>query len=411
MAGAAAGLVSAPAIAQTAPRIVIVGGGFAGVSCARALRRLDERISVTLVEASRTYTVPPLVNGVLGGLRELSTQQFGYDKVASSGIHVAFATATAVDPKARNVTLSSGDKLDYERLVISPGIDFRWDALPGYSEAAAEKVPHAWTTDGAQIALLRRQLDAMEDGGVVAITVPVNPARCPPGPYERASMIAHYLKTRKPRSKLLVLDAKDTFTMQALFQAAWKELYPGLLEWVGLSGGGNPNSVDVATMTIETDFDKYKCAVANIIPAQKCGAIAVVAGVADRTGWCPIDPATFESLQQQNIHVIGDAAIAGAMPKSAFAASVEGKLCAAAILRLLAGEKPDEPRLISNCYSLIAPDYAISIAGVYHPVSGQYLEVDGAGGVSPANSPRSFRAQEAKFADVWFNTATSELFG
>ncbi len=409
--GAAASLLCAPAFAQSAPRVVVVGGGFGGASCARALRRLDERVDVTLVEASRTYTVPPLVNGVLGGLRELSAQQFGYDKIAASGIKVAFARATAVDPKARSVTLSSGDTLPYERLVVAPGIDFRWDALPGYSEAAAEKMPHAWTADGAQIALLRRQLDAMEDGGVVAITVPVNPARCPPGPYERASMIAHYLKTKKPRSKLLVLDAKDTFTMQRLFQAAWKELYPGVLEWVGLSGGGNPNSVDVASMTIETDFDKYKCAVANIIPQQKAGKIAVAAGVADRTGWCPIDPATFESLQQPNIHVIGDAAIAGAMPKSAFAAGVEGKLCAAAILRLLAGEKPDEPKLISNCYSLIAPGYAISIAGVYHPVSGQYLEVDGAGGISPQDAPRSFRAQEAKFADVWFNTATTELFG
>jgi NADPH-dependent 2,4-dienoyl-CoA reductase/sulfur reductase-like enzyme len=411
VAGAAAGMLCTPAIAQAAPRVVVIGGGFAGASCARALRQLDQGIKVTLVEARRTYTVLPLSNGVLGGLRDLAAQQFGYDKIAASGVAMVFASATAVDTKARTVGLSSGGMLGYDRLVVAPGIDFRWDALPGYNEAAAARMPHAWTTDGAQLALLHRQLEAMEDGGVVAITAPANPARCPPGPYERASMIAHYLQTKKPRSKLFVLDAKDTFTMQRLFQAGWKKFYPGLLEWVGVSGGGNPNSVDVASMTIETDFDKYKCAVANVIPPQKAGQLATIAGVADRTGWCPIDPASFESLLQANVHVIGDAAIAGAMPKSAFAGSVEGKLCAAAILRLLGGKTPDEPKLISNCYSLIAPDYAISIAGVYHPVKGDYLEVDGAGGTSPADAPASFRAQEAKFADVWFKTATNEIFG
>jgi NADPH-dependent 2,4-dienoyl-CoA reductase/sulfur reductase-like enzyme len=411
VAGAAAGLFCAPAIAQAAPRIVVVGGGFGGASCARALRESDPRIAVTLVEANRSYMVPPLSNGVLAGLRDLKAQQFGYDKIAASGIAVLFASATAVDAHARTVTLSTGDKLAYDRLVLSPGIDLRWDALPGYNEAAAARMPHAWTADAAQLQLLRRQLEAMTDGGVVAITAPVNPARCPPGPYERASMIAHYLKSKKPRSKLLVLDAKDTFSMQRLFQAAWNELYPGLLEWMGLSSGGNPTAVDVASTTIETDFDKYKCAVANIVPPQKCGAIAFAAGVADRTGWCPVDPASFESLQQPNIHVIGDAAIAGAMPKSAFAAGVEGKLCAAAIIRLLTGEKPGEPKLVSNCYALVAPDYAISIAGVYRPVGGQYVEVEGAGGVSPLDAPRAFRAQEAKYADAWFQTATSEIFG
>jgi sulfide dehydrogenase [flavocytochrome c] flavoprotein chain len=397
--------------AQSAPRVVIVGGGFAGASCARALRAADSRLAVTLVEARKTYTAPPLSNGVLGGLRDLAAQQFGYDKVAAAGINVAIAAATAVDPQARSVTLSTGDKLPYDKLVVAPGIDLRFDALRGYDEAAAAQLPHAWTNDGGQIQLLRRQIEAMDDGGLVAIVAPANPARCPPGPYERASMIASYLKTKKPRSKVVILDAKDSFTMQQLFQNAWKALYPDLIEWVSPSQGGNVASIDLSKKTIETDFDTYKFAVANVIPPQRAGKLAMLAGVADRTGWCPIDPVTFESLQQRNIHVIGDAAIAGAMPKSAFAASVEGKLCAAAIVQLLAGETPAVPKLVSNCYSLVAPDYAISIAGVYHPVDGQYVEVEGAGGVSPLNAPPSFRAEEAKFADAWFRTNTAEMFG
>jgi sulfide dehydrogenase [flavocytochrome c] flavoprotein chain len=411
--GAAAGVALWPHLAgaQAAPRVVILGGGFAGASCARALREADSRIAITLVEAQRIYTAPPLSNGVLGGLRDLAAQQFGYDRIAAAGITVAIATATGVNPQARTVTLSTGDTLAYDRLVVAPGIALKFDSLPGYSEAVAAQLPHAWTSDGAQIELLHRQIEAMDDGGLVAIVAPVNPARCPPGPYERASMIAHYLKTKKPRSKVVILDAKDSFTMQQLFQNAWKELYPNLIEWVSPSSGGNVASIDVAKKTIETDFDTYKFAVANIIPPQRAGKLAMLAGVADRTGWCPIDPITFESLQQKNIHVIGDAAIAGAMPKSAFAGSVEGKLCAAAIVRLLAGEPPAAPKLVSNCYSLIAPGYAISIAGVYHPIDGQYVEVEGAGGVSPLTAPPSFRADEAKFADAWFRTNTSEIFG
>ncbi len=410
-AGAAVALWPRAVRAQAAPRVVIVGGGFAGASCARALREIDPRVAITLVEARRTYTAPPLSNGVLGGLRDLATQQFSYDKIAAAGITVAIATATAVDPQARTVTLSTGDKLSYDKLVLAPGIALRWDALPGYSEAAAAQVPHAWTTDGAQIELLRHQLETMADGGVVAIVAPVNPARCPPGPYERASMIAHYLKTNKPRSKVVILDSKDSFTMQPLFLEAWKHLYPGIIEWKSLSSGGNAASIDIAKKTIETDFDSYQFAVANVIPPQIAGEITVKAGVADRTGWCPVDPITFESLQQKNIHIIGDAAIAGAMPKSAFAGSIEGKLCAAAIVRMLAGDAPVTPKLVSTCYSLVAPGYAISIAGVYQPVDGQYTEVNDSSGISPLDAPPAFRAEEAKFADAWFRTNTAEIFG
>src|SRR5204862_487634 len=244
---ASTALLPRPARAQgTAPRVVVVGGGFAGASCARALRQADGRIAVTLVEANATFTACPFSNAVIGGLRELSAQQFTYDRVAADGIVVARAMATAVD--AQSVTLADGAKLPYDRLVLAPGIDIKWGALPGYDEAAAAQMPHAWRA-GEQTLLLRRQLGAMDDGGLVVISAPANPYRCPPGPYERASLIAHYLKTRKPKSKVIVLDAKDAFSKQRLFQNAWKELYADRLEWISLSAGGKVTSVEPATKT------------------------------------------------------------------------------------------------------------------------------------------------------------------
>jgi sulfide dehydrogenase [flavocytochrome c] flavoprotein chain len=400
-----------PALAQgSAGRVVVIGGGFAGTTCARALKCLDPRLAVTLVEQSTTFTACPFSNEVIAGLRNLRDQEFGYEEVAHSGIALILLTATGVDPQARGVTLADGTRLPYDRLVIAPGIDLRWDALPGYGEAAAEKMPHAWKA-GAQTFLLRRQLEAMEDGGLVVIAAPANPYRCPPGPYERASLIAHYLKTKKPRSKLILLDAKDVFSKQKLFQNAWQVLYPGFIEWVPLSSGGKVTAVDPSALTLTTDFDTYKPAVANVIPAQKAGHIAELAGVADRSGWCPINPATFESTLQPNIHVIGDAAIAGAMPKSAFAANAEAKVCAAAVTALLAGGTPATPKLINACYSLVAPDYVISVAGVYHPADGQLVEVAGSGGASPLDAPAKTRAAEASIADGWFRTITAEAFG
>jgi NADPH-dependent 2,4-dienoyl-CoA reductase/sulfur reductase-like enzyme len=410
-AGASAALFPFRASGQrAAARVVVVGGGFAGASCARALRQAEPRLAVTLVEVNATFTACPLSNVVIAGLRELSAQQFTYERVAADGIAIARAAATAVDPPGRSVALADGTRLPYDRLVLAPGIDIRWGALPGYDEAAAAHMPHAWRA-GEQTVLLRQQLEAMPDGGLVAISAPANPFRCPPGPYERASLIAHYLKTRKPRSKLIVLDAKDTFSKQRLFQDAWSELYPGLLEWVPLSKGGNVTSVEAATRTLVTDFGRHTPAVANVIPPQKAGRIAEAAGVADRSGWCPIDPATFESTLVPGIHVIGDAAIAGAMPKSAFAANSQAKTCAAAVARLLAGAAPSAPKLINTCYSLIAPDYGISVAGVYTPSGGQLAEVPGSGGVSPAGAPRGTRAVEAALAEAWFRTIVGEVFG
>jgi len=406
---AAAAAFPAPLIAQGAPRVVIIGGGFGGTSCARALKQADPRIAVTLVETNPTYTAGPHSNAVLGGLADLKGQEFGYDKVKADDIDVVLSAATAIDPARKIVTLANGTTLPYERLVVSPGIGFRDGAIEGYDAAAMALMPPAFTS-GPEIGLLRRQLEAMEDGGTVIITAPVNPARCPPAPYERASLIAHYLKTSKPRSKVIVLDSKDSFTMQKLFEAAWNELYPGLITWVGLSSGGAPNAVEVSSKTVVTEFDKYSGAVVNIIPPQKAGHAADLAGVADRTGWCPVDPVTFESRLQKDVHVIGDAAIAGAMPRSASAAYSQGQICAKAIVALLAGRQPQAPVLTSSCFSLLAPHYAISQRGTYRPVDDQYNEA-GPVIISPVGAPLALRKQEADEAETWFRTITAETFG
>lgn len=407
---AAATLAPAVVRAQGAANVVVVGGGFAGTTAARTLKKLNPALVVTLVEPNATFTACPFSNGVIAGLRDLLQQQFGYDNVQRTGVTIARSTASAVDASAKTVTLADGAKLSWDRLVMTPGIDIRWDGLPGYTEAAAEKMPHAWKA-GAQTTLLRRQLEAMEDGGLVVMSAPANPFRCPPGPYERASLIAHYLKTKKPKSKLLLLDAKDAFSKQRLFQDAWKKLYPGLIEWVSLSQGGKVNSVDPSTLELATDFSKHKAAVANVIPPQKAGAIAALAGVADRTGWCPVDPVSFESTLVPGIHVVGDAAIMGAMPKSAFAANAQAKSCAAAIVEKLAGRAPVEPRLLNTCYSLVGPEYGITVAGVYRPDKGLLADIPGAGGTSPVDADEAFRGLEAQFAEGWFKTITAEVFG
>ena len=403
-------LLATPGLGQAKARVVVLGGGFAGATCARELQRADSRFAVTLVEENPIYTACPFSNSVIAGLRDIAAQRFGYDMLRNAGIAVLQDRASSVDPQKRLVSLNGGSALGYDRLLVAPGIDIRWDALPGYDEAAAEVMPHAWKA-GEQTLLLRRQLEAMADGGTVVISAPANPFRCPPGPYERASLIAYYLKTKKPRSKLIVLDAKDSFSKQRLFQAAWQQLYPGLLEWVSLSNGGKVTSVDPATRALVTDFATYKADVANVIPPQRAGQIAAIAGVADQTGWCPIDPVTFESRLQANIHVVGDAAIAGAMPKSAFAANAQAKVCAMAVTALLRDETPSPPKLINTCYSLVAPDFGISIAGVYHPAGGQLADVEGAGGVSPTDAPPDFRALEATYAAAWYRTITAETFG
>jgi NADPH-dependent 2,4-dienoyl-CoA reductase/sulfur reductase-like enzyme len=406
----AAALPRVAAAEGAAGRVAVIGGGFAGTACARTLKRLDPRLAVTVIESGPTFTACPSSNEVVVGLRDLTAQQFGYDAVRRDGVAVAELRAFSVDPQGRTIKLSDKSLLPYDKLVVAPGIDFRWGALPGYDEAAATRMPHAWKA-GPQTVLLRQQLEAMRDGGLVVIAAPENPYRCPPGPYERASLIAHYLKTRKPRSKLLILDAKDSFSKQKLFQNAWAALYPGLIEWVPLSSGGKVTGVDILAHTLATDFASHKPDVANVIPPQRAGHIAELAGVVDKTGWCPVDPVTFASTLQRDIHVIGDAAIMGAMPKSAFAANSQAKVCAAAVAALLAGRDPETPKLVNACYSLVAPGYGISVAGVYQAADGKLVEIPGSGGTSPLDAPAETRMMEAKLADGWFRTITGEVFG
>ncbi len=407
-AAGAAALAAPPVLAQAEPRVVVVGGGFAGATAARELKRAG--LAVTLVEPNPVYTACPMSNAVVAGLHGIAEQQFDYAALRAEGVAVLAAAAVGVDAQARRVALADGTSLPYDRLILAPGIEVRLDAIPGYDEAAAPLMPHAWRA-GEQTLLLRRRLEAMEDGGTVVMAVPANPYRCPPGPYERASLIAHYLKTKKPRSKLIVLDAKDTFSKQRLFQQAWQELYPGLIEWVGLSQGGKVTEVAASEGTLVTEFGSHRADVANVIPPQRAGAIARIAGAADRSGWCPIDPVTFESRLLPNVHVIGDAAIAGGMPKSAFAANAQAKAAAQAIAILLGGGAPQPPKLINTCYSLVAPDYGISVAGVYRPANGLLADVEGAGGTSPLDAPRAVRAQEAAYAEAWFRTIAHEVFG
>jgi len=411
--GAAAGLaaLSAPPVLGQAPqRIVVIGGGFAGATCARWLKPEAGNFAVTLIEPNNRFAACPFSNAVIAGLRPIEAQYFGYDGVRKSGVEIVEQIVVAIDWDARQVRLADGQSLDYQRIVLAPGIDLRFDALPGYDQPAAEIMPHAWKA-GAQTVLLRQQLEAMADGGVVVMSAPANPFRCPPGPYERASLIAHYLKVRKPRSKLILLDAKDTFSKQKLFQTAWQDLYPGLIEWVPLSAGGRVTEVDPASKTLITEFGSHRADVVNVIPPQRAGAIAISAGVADQTGWCPIDPVTFESKLRPDVHVIGDAAIAGAMPKSAFAANAQAKVAAQMIAGLMRGEEVHEVKLINTCYSLVAPDYGISVAGVYSPKDGLLAEIKGAGGVSPLEAKPAQRAAEAAYAEAWFHTITGEVFG
>lgn len=391
-------------------QVVIIGGGFGGATCAKYLRRADPGIAVTLVEQRAKYVTCPFSNAVLGGLQDMGSITHGYDRLRSKrGVKVVHDTVIEVDVTAKQVTLKRGKKLKFDRLVVAPGIDFRWGAIEGYDEAAAEFMPHAWKA-GTQTTLLRKQLEAMPDGGLVIIAAPAAPFRCPPGPYERASLIAHYLKQNKPRSKLLILDAKDKFSKQGLFVNAWQNLYPGLIEWVPAGAGGAVRRIDPKTMTVDA-FDKHKADVANIIPPQMAGAAARNAGLADDTGWCPVNPKTFESTIHPGVHVIGDACIANPLPKSGFAANSEAKMCAAAIAATFSGVDVGDASFVNTCYSLVAPDYGISVAGVYRLSEKGIESIAGAGGVSPKDADREFRQKEAEYARGWYASITSDMFG
>lgn len=408
--GASSALLPIQSMSQEQAKIIVVGGGFGGATAALTLRALLPAASITLIEMNATYTACPFSNLVIGGTRDLSAQNFSYQDIAARGVNVIINVAHEIDPVAQTIKVGEDTTLLYDKLILSPGISFRWSALAGYDEAASQAMPHAWKA-GAQTVLLKQKLETLADGEIVLMSVPTAPYRCPPGPYERASLIAHYLKTQKPRSKLIILDGKDRFSKMHLFQDAWAENYSDHLEWRSASNDGIVSSVSPDTMSINTDFETFQSTAINIIPPQKAGEIADRAGVTDATGWCPIDPLNFESSLQKNIHVIGDATIAAPMPKSAFSANLQGKICAVAIARELSGLAPEPTVLANTCYSYTTPDEAISIAGVYTNSGPQLSSIPNAGGISPRDAGKSERAAEAAQAAHWFDTITSEAFG
>ena len=413
MIGASGALALAPSIARgAAGRVVVVGGGFGGATAAKYLKRFDPALEVTLVEPAQRFYTCPFSNLVLGGLRDMASIGHGFDELSSRyGVTHARASAEDVDTTAKTLTLSGGQKLAYDRLLLSPGIDIRWGALAGYDAAAAEHAPHAWKA-GPQTELLRKQLEAMEDGGVYVLVAPDNPFRCPPGPYERASMVAHYFKTHKPRSKVLILDAKDNFSKQPLFMDGWKQVYGDMIEWVPVSKDGKVVRVDAAALEVETEFGtRHKASVLNVVPPQKAGEIAAKAGVVNEGGWAPVKPRTFESTLAADVYVVGDASIAAPMPKSGFCANSQAKVAAAAIVSSLAGREAPEPSWANTCYSTIAPDYGISVAGVYALADGKIVQVEGSGGVSPREASAEFRKLEAEYAIGWYESIASDTWG
>lgn len=401
--------IALPRLARGAsPKVVVVGGGFGGATAARYVKQLMPSAEVTLVERDRQFVTCPFSNLVIGGLVKMEQITHGYDKLAKRGVQVVHDEAVGVDPAARKVTLKGGKTLDYDRLVLSPGIDLNYEGLPGYSEAAAEVMPHAWKA-GPQTLLLKKQLEAMPDGGTVIIVAPNNPFRCPPGPYERAGMIAWYLKNKKPKSKILIFDPKEIFSKQALFLEAYENLYPGMVQWIGGKQGGKVERVDAKAMTVEAGFGEEKGDVVNVIPPQRAGRIAQVAGVADEKGWCPIDAMTMESTKVKGIHVVGDACIAGAMPKSGTAANSQARNAAAAIVAALEGKPAPEPAYANTCYSVVAEGYGFSVTGVYGATPEGIKEI--AGGVSKLKAPPKERDLEAAYAFDWYRGVIHDMLG
>ena len=398
-------------VGAASKKVVIVGGGTGGATCAKYIRMADDSIEVTLIEPNKHYYTCYLSNEVLGGARDINSIKFGYDGLKKHGVKVVHDTVTGIDAAGRKVSTKGGQSFSYDRCVVAPGISFR-DNIAGYDAAAQEKMPHAWKA-GDQTMILRKQLEAMDDGGTVLLAPPPNPFRCPPGPYERACQIANYLKTKKPKSKVLIVDAKDKFSKMKLFKQAFERHYPNHIEWVAAKDtGGGVKSVDVKGASVQTgDGKTHKAAVYNIVPAQKAGAIAETAGLTNDSGWCPVDHKTFESTIHKGIHVIGDAAIQKPLPKSGYAANSEAKVTAAAIVDLVNGREPGDPSWVNTCYSIVAPEDGISVAMVYNLVDGKVAKVKGSGGLTSLDSPPGDRAREVEYAYSWFHNITHDAFG
>jgi sulfide dehydrogenase [flavocytochrome c] flavoprotein chain len=409
-AAAGAGIVRTVGAARPRVRIkakvVVVGGGFAGAGCAILMRRLDPAVEVTLVDPDDRYVTCPMSNSVLAGFRSIESISVSRLALRRAGVNYVRDWVTSIDAQRRRARLAGGAELAYDRLVMAPGIRFLWGSPDGYSRDTSLAMPHAWQA-GAQTEILAAQLRSMRDGGVVAISVPTGPMRCPPGPFERASLIAAFLRQAKPRSKVLIFDSNNHFPRQDIFTDAWQSLYPGMIEWIPVVDGGAVVRVAAEGKKIlYTSHGAHPVDVANIIPPQAPGIAAVQAGLASGHGWCPINPLTFESLLIAGVHVIGDACIADPMPKAASAANSQATQCALAIAAALDGREPAAPLFESVCYSMLAHRRALSIHGRFQLVDGAIRAVEGSEGPGSESSE-----QEARNAEHWYKGLVAASFG
>ena len=398
------------AFGQAKPRLVVIGGGPAGGTVARYVNKDSAgAIEVTLIEPLQTFTTCFFSNLYVGGFRTAQSLTHGYDKVRSEGVAVVHDAAGSIDRDKKEIALASGRRVPYDRLVVAPGIDLKWDSVPGYSEAAAEVMPHAWKP-GAQTELLVRRLNAVNDGDVVVMIAPPNPYRCPPGPYERASMFAHVLKSKGlNKARIVILDPKPSFSKQALFMDGWEKHYGGMIEWQDPKVHGGIKSVDPTTSEVKTDLATYKASLVNVIPAQMAGKIARDAGLADQSGFCPIDPETMKSKTDANIFVVGDACIPGDMPKSAFSANSQAKVAAVTIRGELTNARTFPARYSNTCWSLIAPDDDVKIGGTYEPGDGKIKQATTF--VSQKGEPADTRKQNYKESIDWYASIVADVFG
>lgn len=415
--GAGAGIATASglstfAIAQgaAAAKVVIIGGGAGGATVAHYLKKGDPKLDVTLIEANKIYSSSFFSNLYLGGFRKFESLNHGYDGLKALGVKVVHQYATAVDTKAKTVSTKEGGKYAYDRLVLSPGIAMKYDSVPGYTKELSNQYPHAYETAGIGKQQLMKALAAMPDGGVYAMVMPNNPYRCPPGPYERACMIAHYLKTKKPKSKLVILDPKKAFSKQPVFTEAFNKYYKDNLE-MNLSNDIDDFSVtqfDAKAKEITTKAGKkVKFAAANVIPQHRAGDIAKLAGVTDKD-WVAVDPATFQSAANKDIYVLGDASVAAEMPKSAFSANSQGKVVVAEILADLSKKEKFPARFRNTCWSLVAPDDCVKVGANYSAKEGK-LAPEGSF-VSKTGEDAGLRKQNFAEAVGWYDGIISDMF-
>ncbi|MEE9333562.1 MAG: NAD(P)/FAD-dependent oxidoreductase [Granulosicoccaceae bacterium] len=412
--GAATATIAVPYSirAQSKPSVVVVGGGAGGATAARLIAKdADGAIDVTLVQDTPEYTSCFFSNLYLGGFRDFKSITHSYANLINDyGINLKVGLATEVDRAARTVMLADGTSVGYDRLVIAPGIDFKFDSVPGYTEDDVEIAPHAWKA-GAQTKILKDKLDALEDGQNIIMVPPPNPYRCPPGPYERVSMMAHLLKSKGfTNSTITILDVKPKFSKQGLFQAGWEKYYPGMVEWIAPDVHGGIIKVDAKAGTVETDLDTFEGALLNIIPGQTAGAIAHAAGLTDDTGFCPVEATSMRSTVDANIFVVGDACIAGDMPKSGFSANSQGKVAAMNVRGDLLESKVFPAKFSNTCWSLIATKDGVKVGAQYAPKDGKITAIGESKFLSKGDETAEDRMMTAVEADGWYSAMTSSMF-